>query len=386
VLVFSIVNLSVIAFREADVPWYQPGFRSPFYPYIQIAGIIGALVLLTQLGLFPILGAAAIVVVGVLWYRAFGQSRVSHESALLDALRLRATSRLVDLTREALARPGRDHILIPVSDTISSSRLRNLLQLATGLAAEDGRITLARVDREVEGTLWWRRTRFPAANDPFRVGVRQIADDIGIDVGVVRPRGSDIRDAVNDYIARHAVDLVLGYQSEVSRRRRGFTSDIRWIQEHAPCDVAILQRRPITDLRHIIVMGAGSPYDVMKIDAGNRFASAPDATISFVHVLPDDATDAQVDAIKGYHGRLEELCRAGTSGVVERAPDFLEAIASRGRGADLVILGASRRTAGLGAELTDSIVEAVGAPVLIVASREPGTPGILRATLERLIY
>ncbi len=386
VLVFSIVNLSVIAFREAKVPWYQPGFKSPFYPWVQIAGILGVLVLFTQLGLFPIFGAFGIVVIGVFWYRMFGQSRVSHESALLDALRLRATARLIDLTRDALALPGRDHILIPVSDTIVSTRLRNLLRLASSLAAEDGRITLARVDRDVAGTLWWRRTVYPEASDPFRVGVRRIADELGIDVGVVRPRGSDVREGINDYIARHAVDLVLSYQSEVSRIRRGFSADIRWLQENASCDMAVLHRRQLDGLRNITVMGAGSPYDMMKIDVGNRFASSPDASLSFVHVLPEDATDPQVEAIRVYHSQLEELCSAGTSSIVERAPDFIEAIAERGRGADLVILGASRRTTGLGTELTDTIAEALDAPVLVVSTREPGPPGLLRATLERLIY
>lgn len=386
VLVFSIVNLSVIAFREAEVPWYQPGFKSPLYPWVQIAGILGVLVLFTQLGFFPIFGAVGIVVIGVFWYRMFGQSRVSHESALLDALRLRATARLIDLTRDALARPGRDHILIPLSDTIGSTRLRNLLRLASSLAAEDGRITLARVDRDTAGTLWWRRTVYPEASDPFRVGVRRIADELGIDVGVVRPRGSDVREGINDYIARHAVDLVLSYQAEVGRRRRGFSADIRWLQENAPCDTAVLHRRRLEGLRNITVMGAGSPYDMMKIDVGNRFASSPDASLSFVHVLPEDATDPQVEAIRVYHGRLEELCSAGTSSIVERAPNFIEAIAERGRGADLVILGASRRTTGLGTELTDTIAEAMDAPVLVVSTREPGRPGLLRAALERLIY
>jgi nucleotide-binding universal stress UspA family protein len=342
---------------------------------VQIAGIVGSLVLLTQLGLFPVFGALGIIVLGTGWYRMFGQSRVSHESALLDALRLRATSRLVDLTRDALSLEGRDHILVPVSDTISSNRLRNLLRLAAHLAAYDGRITIARVDRDVEGALWWRRTVFPQASDPFRVGIRQIADELGIDVGVVRPRGSDPRGAISDYISRHAVDLVLSYQSETSRRRRGFAANIRWLQEHAPCDVAILHRRLIGELGQIAVMGAGSPYDVMKIDVGNRLASEPESTLAFVHVLPEDSTDPQVDAIEKYHAQLEDLCWAVTSSSVERSPEFINAIAERGRGADLVILGASRRTTGLGPELTDNIAEAVGTPVLVVSSRNPGTPG-----------
>ena len=56
-LVLSMVNLAVIAFRESKVSWYRPRFRSPFYPWIQLAGIAASGVLLTQMGWVPILGA-----------------------------------------------------------------------------------------------------------------------------------------------------------------------------------------------------------------------------------------------------------------------------------------------------------------------------------------
>jgi len=47
-IVFSLVNIAVIAFRESNVDWYRPTFRSPFYPWTQLFGVAGALILLTQ--------------------------------------------------------------------------------------------------------------------------------------------------------------------------------------------------------------------------------------------------------------------------------------------------------------------------------------------------
>ena len=56
-LVFSLVNLAVIAFRESHLDWYQPSFKSPLYPWTQLTGIAGSLILLTQMGIIPIIGA-----------------------------------------------------------------------------------------------------------------------------------------------------------------------------------------------------------------------------------------------------------------------------------------------------------------------------------------
>ncbi|ERG94477.1 APC family permease [Haloquadratum walsbyi] len=82
ILVFSIVNVALIVFRTSGVDSYQPSFESPGYPYVQFAGFIGGLVLLTQMGMFPILGAAGIIVGGVGWYLIYGRSRTSRDGAL----------------------------------------------------------------------------------------------------------------------------------------------------------------------------------------------------------------------------------------------------------------------------------------------------------------
>jgi APA family basic amino acid/polyamine antiporter len=82
ILVFSISNVALIVFRTSGVESYQPSFRAPGYPYVQILGVVGGLALLTQMGTIPILGAAGIIVGGVVWYLAYGRPRTDREGAL----------------------------------------------------------------------------------------------------------------------------------------------------------------------------------------------------------------------------------------------------------------------------------------------------------------
>jgi APA family basic amino acid/polyamine antiporter len=82
ILVFSIINVALIAFREADVPSYQPEFRSPGYPFVQIFGFLAGIALLTQMGTIPILGAAGIILGSALVYLLYGRSRTDRTGAV----------------------------------------------------------------------------------------------------------------------------------------------------------------------------------------------------------------------------------------------------------------------------------------------------------------
>jgi len=82
ILVFSIVNIAVIAFRESDPEFYQPEFTAPGYPAVQVVGVFAGLALLTQMGTLPIVGAGGIIVGGIAWYLLYGRSRTDRVGAL----------------------------------------------------------------------------------------------------------------------------------------------------------------------------------------------------------------------------------------------------------------------------------------------------------------
>ena len=229
-IVLSLVNLALIAFRESHLDWYRPSFKSPLYPWIQIFGIVACLALLAFMGIVPIVGAVLIVGGGVLWYRGFGRSRTSHESASLDALRNRASGQLVAETEAALSSTGKRHVVIPVHTETSDQRLRDLLRCADAVTAVGGVIDVIRLDPEgPEGRA------HPAASDieiAFDERVGAEARALAVEPVVLHITGCHRRQAIDGYIRSGYVDLVL---TELLRGRedRDFTHDMEWLGDRA---------------------------------------------------------------------------------------------------------------------------------------------------------
>jgi APA family basic amino acid/polyamine antiporter len=82
ILVFSIANVALIAFREADVPEYDPEWTTPGYPFVQVFGVVAGFGLLTQMGTLPILGAVGIIIGSVVIYLVYGRSRTDRTGAI----------------------------------------------------------------------------------------------------------------------------------------------------------------------------------------------------------------------------------------------------------------------------------------------------------------
>ena len=62
VMMFVSVNLAVIVLRETAAQWYQPKYKSPLYPWIQIFGIISGIFFLVFLGMTPMLAIFGIFI------------------------------------------------------------------------------------------------------------------------------------------------------------------------------------------------------------------------------------------------------------------------------------------------------------------------------------
>lgn len=86
ILVFSLENVSVIVFREANVDFYDPDFQSPGYPVVQILGVIGGVILIIQMGIVSIIGAIGISLGSAVWYLAYGRPRTDRTGVLTTYL------------------------------------------------------------------------------------------------------------------------------------------------------------------------------------------------------------------------------------------------------------------------------------------------------------
>jgi len=81
-LMFALLCLSVIVMRETKLNSYDPGFRSPFYPWLQIIGAIACIAIIFIMGWMPVLFSAGIIVLGIFWYFAYARKRVERYGAI----------------------------------------------------------------------------------------------------------------------------------------------------------------------------------------------------------------------------------------------------------------------------------------------------------------
>lgn len=81
-VLFALLCFAVIVMRESNIESYDPSFRTPLYPWIPLAGILGPCWLISQMGTGPTLFAVGMVVLGVVWFFAYASKRIDRGGAI----------------------------------------------------------------------------------------------------------------------------------------------------------------------------------------------------------------------------------------------------------------------------------------------------------------
>jgi mannitol/fructose-specific phosphotransferase system IIA component (Ntr-type) len=79
---FALVCIAVIVMRESRIDSYDPGYRAPAYPWLQIGGVLSSGVLITEMGAGPLLFSGALVVACAGWYWYYARERVNRGGAI----------------------------------------------------------------------------------------------------------------------------------------------------------------------------------------------------------------------------------------------------------------------------------------------------------------
>lgn len=100
ILGFIFSCVCVIVLRESRIQNYRPGFHAPFYPYLQITGILGFSLLIIELGIEAYAICAVLLLAGFAIYMIFGRHRKQTDSALLHLIERLTHRELVTGTLE----------------------------------------------------------------------------------------------------------------------------------------------------------------------------------------------------------------------------------------------------------------------------------------------
>ncbi len=86
ILTYILANISVIIMRESKLTNYQPQYKVPFYPYLQILGIIIYLFLIIEIGKDALFATGVMILGSLLIYIFYGRKRNKKESAILHLI------------------------------------------------------------------------------------------------------------------------------------------------------------------------------------------------------------------------------------------------------------------------------------------------------------
>jgi basic amino acid/polyamine antiporter, APA family len=81
-LIFMLVNVTVIVMRESKIEFYDPIYRTPFYPAMQIAGVLASLFLMSYIGTNALVTTLVVVLAALMWYAIYAHEKVERHGAI----------------------------------------------------------------------------------------------------------------------------------------------------------------------------------------------------------------------------------------------------------------------------------------------------------------
>ncbi|WP_058367022.1 amino acid transporter [Haloparvum sedimenti] len=386
ILVFILINVALIAFRQGSIEAYDPSFESPLYPVPQVVGIVGGVVLLRYIGFVPLVGAVAIILGSMGWYYLFVYRRggVGREGAVTDAVRRSVGRDVVEQTESEIGTAG-DEVLVAVTERTPPAVERSLIDLATDLArTREGGVRVAQFDETPDQTpLPQSASVLTEADQAFEARMADRATDSEIPIRYGEVVSHDTRHAIVNYAASVGADTLLIERSTGSETVLG--SDVDWIEAHAPCSVVEVSNLDHDAAERIGVVTDEGPFDPTKVALADALATAVGGTVTFYLPIGADPPESRRNTTDDYLADLAALCEAPvTTRIVESGTG--EAIDAATADSDVLVVSGVQR------DLTDRLFDRGPDPAAITTKH--GTlvvygaqqPGRLRRALERRLF
>jgi amino acid transporter len=345
ILVFILINLAVVAFREGDVAAYEPSFETPLYPVPQAVGILGGGVLLTQMGWLPLVGAVVITAASMGWYYFYVHRRggVDREGAATDALRRSVGRSAIEQTQSQVDADEYE-VLVAVTEGTQPHVETGLIDIAADIARDrNGRVRVAQFDEVPDQTPLARSAeRVTPADQSFEERLEDRATDSDVPILYGEIVSHDTKHAIVNYAGETGADALV-----IERQTRQFPAsvlgdDVSWVEGHAPCDVIEVTEFDGSGVETIAVVTDGGTYDPAKIPVVDGVATGTGAEIQFFYPIEPDAPATHRNTIEDYFTELEEMVDGAVSTTLIETDNRGEAVDTAAANADLLVVSGSQ--------------------------------------------
>ena len=359
ILAFMFICGTVFVLRENAASWYQPRFRAPLYPYLQMVGILLGTMLLWAMGLTAIAAIAGIIFLGTLSYVFYGRRHTTRKGvvgkmgprrdlfggALKDdpASQTAGThsesgieeAEIVHSLQEEL--PKEAAVVVPLFGTERTPE--TLVEMAAALA-HGRKLEVLHVTAVPEQLHLADALEDDKQTNALSRRIHIMAEEEAVQLEYNKTVSRDVVHTIHEVANQLHCEWVVMESSR--RRHRGITfqNPLGWLQDHLPCNLAVFKDAGVRYIRQILVYAEPGPHDALVVSTADHLARIYKAELNLVCFVKDDLDAAAAQARVDYIDQLMEMCISKTKVVMLHGPDELKAIEAATQDDDLLIMGA----------------------------------------------
>ena len=290
-IVYGLLNLALIVFREAEPAGYDPDFEVPLYPIVPILGAVFSFALIVFIEpRTVILLAAAITAFAVVWYLGYARSEVEQAGVLANYV-LEQSEELPDIAVSATTavQPDEsDHrVMVPLANPASE---KHLITLGSAIADHhDGTVVAVNIVSVPDQTSLKaarEQQEYEAAHHLLEQAQTD-AETYGADIETHVVLSHRPFEEIFNAAKRYGIDTcVMGWGPD-SHGAPGRTE--RTIDELAhslPCDFLVFKDRGF-DPSRVLVPTAGGPDSELAAAVARTLKDQFGATVTLLHVAEE---------------------------------------------------------------------------------------------------
>ncbi len=340
IMLFMAVNLAVIVYRESRVHWYQPKYRSPFYPWLQGFGILSGLVLLSMLGPLVILSGALAAVPGAALYLSYGRRRAARRGVVGQRSRRRDLLEHPPIPEPVIAETSLVGDAGSIVTLYGEERSPEML-VEVGAALSGGSKVQVVHLTEVPEQLGLESAREDdAALRSLARRVEAMADEKSLSLEFHAIASRDLVRTVHAVTQRVDSEwLVMGWRGQPHRALVPY-NPLGWLINQLDLNLALFKDAGVRYVREILVFAEPGPHDALVVSTADYLAALWGAELTLVRFVPDSAPMTTLQAETDYLAQLKQLCSAPAKELVIRGRRLSRAMARASAGYDLLVMGA----------------------------------------------
>jgi APA family basic amino acid/polyamine antiporter len=339
ILAFMFVSGTVIVLREIASQWYQPRFRSPFYPFTQIIGVVTGIILLSAMGVTSLFAIGCVFVVGSISYFGYGKNKTSRRgvvSKMGRRLDLLSEAEIIHTLDEEL--PKEAAVVVPLfgSERSPETLVEMGASLAHGRKLEVLHVTAVPEQIYLADALEEDQTSVALSRR-----IHAMAEAEGVELEYDKTVTRDVVDTIHKVAGRLHCEWVV--MEAAGRRRFGisFQNPLGWLQDHLSCNLAVFKDAGIRHIRQILVFAEPGPNDSLVVTTADHLAQLYNAELNFVSFVKDTTPTPSTEAPSKYISQLKALCVSPTKTISISGDNEFDAIAKITGAYDLMIMGAA---------------------------------------------